>query len=233
MNILAVIPARGGSKGVPGKNIRPVCGKPLIGYTIEAALGCGVLSRIVVSSDDEEILEIALSYPGVIARKRPAELASDTSSITPVIRHVLEEEERKSSQRVDAIMLLQPTSPIREPWHIAEALSKLAIGVNSVISVCEMQDLNPARMYRMEEFGLLSPIAPDFENSRRQDIPPAYYRNGSIYLVRRDAFEARGSVMAKPAVGYIMSNRYLLNIDEVRDMIIAEALISAWLDGRL
>lgn len=233
MKVLTVIPARGGSKGVPGKNIRPVHGKPLIAWTIECALAASGLDRIVVSSDDEGILSVAQAYPGVFARRRPAGLAQDGTAIVPVIDHVLALEEAGGGGPYDAILLLQPTAPMREPFHIEQALAALDAGYNAVISVCAMHDMHPARMYKMAGDGALSAMIPEFETARRQDIPPAYYRNGSIYLVRRTAFKAQATVMAKPAVGYEMADRFLLNIDEPRDMLIAETLVAAWQEGRL
>lgn len=208
-------------------------GKPLIAWTIEAALAAEGLSRVVVSSDDDAILDVARRYPGVVPSRRPDALATDTAPVTRVISHSLAEAERTEGTRYDAVLLLQPTAPMREPRHITEALAELRPGINGVISVCEMRDVHPARMYQRAEDGLLAPMIADYEQARRQDIPPAYYRNGAIYVVRRDAFEAQGAIMAKPAFGYVMSERYLLNIDNPRDMIVAEALVAAWQEGRL
>ncbi len=233
MKVIAIIPARGGSKGVPGKNLREVYGKPLIAWTIECALAARGLDRIVISSDDEAILAVARRYDGVLAHARPCNLAEDDTPIVPVIAHELVAAESEGFGPFDAILLLQPTAPMREPFHIEQAIAALSVGVNAVISVCAMHDMHPARMYKMREGGALSALMPEFEKSRRQDIPPAYYRNGSIYLVRREAFERQGAVMAKPATGYEMADRFLLNIDEPRDMIVADALIAAWQQGRL
>ena len=226
MKILTVIPARGGSKGVPGKNIRPVFGKPLLAWTIECALATAGLDRIVVSSDDEAILSVARDYPGIVARKRPEELSRDQTPTAPVVAQVLAAEEAEGHGPFDAILLLQATAPLREPWHVEQAVAALREGVNTVISVAEMRDLHPARMYSMSEGNQLTALMPELEIARRQDIPPVYYRNGSIYFVRRSTFDATGSLMAKPAVGYVMADRYLLNIDEPRDMLIADVLMA-------
>lgn len=232
MKVLAIIPARGGSKGVPGKNSYPIAGKPLINYTIDCAQSSRCLAAIYVSSDDEHILHVSKT-DGITCLKRPAELAQDQTSIVPVISHVLEIAEMDTNSVFDAIMLLQPTAPLREPEHITGSIEALeSSGVNAVISVCEMTDLHPARMYRINN-NLLDPFVPEYEKARRQDIPPAYYRNGSIYLVRREAFFQQNQVMAKPSAPFIMDSKYLCNIDEPRDMIVAEALINAWKDGRL
>lgn len=232
MNLFTVIPARGGSKGIPAKNRQPVFGKPLIAWTIECALAVPELGRIVVSSDDDAILAIAESYPGIAPLRRPEHLAQDHTPITDVIEYLLAQE-HEGNNVYDAVLLLQPTAPIREPRHIQGAIGALKQGVNAVISVVAMHDLHPARMYRLDDDALLQPMMPALEFSRRQDIPPAYYRNGSIYLVRTEAFREQRSVMAKPAAGFVMEDKLLLNIDEPRDMLLAEPLIAAWQEGRL
>lgn len=226
MKILTVIPARGGSKGVPGKNIRPVHGKPLLAWTIECALATKGLDRIVLSSDDEAILDVGRAYPGIAISRRPEELSRDQTPTAPVVAQVLAEEEANGHGPFDAILLLQATAPLREPWHVEQAITSLREGVNTVISVAEMRDLHPARMYSMGEGDELLSLMPELEVARRQDIPPVYYRNGSIYFVRRSAFDASGSLMAKPSIGYVMDDRYLLNIDEPRDMLVAEVLMA-------
>lgn len=233
MNLLTIIPARGGSKGIPGKNRQLVYGKPLIAWTIECALATQELGRIVVSSDDDSILAIAESYSGVVAHRRPGHLAEDHTPIIDVIEYLLDQEQVEGRCQYDAVLLLQPTAPIREPAHIREAICTMSAGVNAVISVVEMHDVHPARMYHLDDFLFLHSMMPSLEFIRRQDIPPSYYRNGSIYLVRTDAFREQKSVMAKPAAGFIMDHRLLLNIDEPRDMLVAEPLIAAWQEGRL
>lgn len=229
MNVIAIIPARGGSKGVPGKNKQLLDGKPLLAYSIEAALQSVLLNGIWVSSDDQEILEIARQYKSVQIHERPGQLAEDTSPVTDTVKEILQ-----NTTGVGAVMLLQPTAPIRKGLNIDEAIRILesSPATNSVISVVAMNDIHPARMYWKKE-DILVPILPEFEQTRRQDIPPAYYRNGSIYLVRKSAFEKNHSLMVKPAQPYIMPPGWLLNIDEPRDMIIAEALIPAWKKGLL
>lgn len=228
MKILGIIPARGGSKGVPRKNIKPLAGKPLIQYTIEAALESDMLNTVVVSSDDEEILEFSKKFNGVHLHKRDTNIAQDTSLITETIDELLK------IYQCDIFLILQPTSPIRVSVNINEAIQILIDreDVNSVISVVEMNDVHPARMYwKVEEE--LKPILPDFEKARRQDIPLAYYRNGSIYAIRTSAYLKEKSTMIKPIMPYIMPYNWLLNIDEPRDIIIGEALIKAWEKNQL
>lgn len=227
MNVLAIIPARGGSKGVPGKNIYPINGVPLIRYSVDVAVASKCFSNIVVTSDNDTILKVA-DTPGVILLKRPADLAQDETSIISVIKHTLLWLSKQDVQNPDAIMLLQPTSPMREVFHIEDAIAKLKNNeVNSVISVCEMTDVHPARMYTIQD-DVLQSLMPEFEQVRRQDIKPVYYRNGSIYVVRTKTFLEHSSVMVKPSTPLIMSDKYLANIDEPRDLIVVEALIKAW-----
>lgn len=228
MKTLAIIPARGGSKGVPGKNKAIVNGKPLIAYTIETALESKTLDYLVVSTDDQDILKIAAEYEGVLLHDRAKELASDTSPITDTIRKLA------GMYVSDVIMLLQPTSPIREVAQIEKVVQLLADNktANSVISVTAMDDVHPARMYWNKE-GLLNPILEQFEQTRRQDIPKALYRNGAIYAVRSAAFHVSGEIMAKPSIGLEMPSSQLLNIDEPRDLLLAEVLIKAWKNNEL
>ena len=228
MKVIAIIPARGGSKGVPGKNKKLIDGIPLVSYTIEAALQSKQLSQTWVSSDDNEIISIASQYTRIQIHKRDGSLATDQSPVADTVKAILRQ------TGCDAIMLLQPTAPIRTGENIDEAIDllKASGNANSVISVVAMNDIHPARMYWKKNEELTS-ILPEFEQARRQDIPPAYYRNGSIYLVRREAFEQYHSVMVKPTIPYTMPLDWLLNIDEPRDMIIADALIPAWKKGLL
>lgn len=224
INVTAIIPARGGSKGVPKKNKKMIGGKPLIAYTIEAALNSKFLKKIVVSSDDPEIIEIAKQFKGIDIHQREESMASDTSLIGETVYAIIADDD------IDAVMILQPTAPIRTGENIDEAIQQLNdhSTVNSIISVVEMNDIHPARMYWNQEMSLV-PIMPEFEKLRRQDIPTAYYRNGSIYLTRKSAFMIDHAFITKPIMSYIMPFNWLLNIDEPRDILIAEALIPAWI----
>jgi len=228
MKITAIIPARKGSKGVPNKNKKVIAGKPLICYTIEAALSSNLLGQIYVSSDDDEIVEIAKSYNGVLVHKRDESMATDTSPVGETIQKIIADDD------IDAVMVLQPTAPIRTAKNIDEAVQLLINNdsANSVISVVEMNDIHPARMYWSSDSSLI-PIMADYEKAHRQDIPTAYYRNGAIYVTRKEAFLTSMSFITKPIIPYIMPYNWLLNIDEPRDIIIANALIPAWMAGEI
>lgn len=230
MKVVALIPARGGSKGVPGKNIALVLNKPLIAYSIEAALECESIDEVWVSSDDNQILDVARAYEKVKIHQRDAAIAQDNSPITQTIEAILD----LSGSETKYLVLLQPTSPIRSAGQISESIQLLQTSqeANSVISVCAMNDVHPARMYWMNENQPgLQPIMPQFENTRRQEIPTAWYRNGSIYVVKTDAFRRAGTVMAPPSLGYPMPSSQLLNIDEPRDLLIAEVVMKDWIQG--
>jgi CMP-N,N'-diacetyllegionaminic acid synthase len=230
MKTIAIIPARGGSKGIPGKNILEICGKPLIDYSIESALQSVNISEIWVSSDDDKILKVARKSKEVLIHQRESKIAKDNSSIVDTIKAILSEYTQENIP--DAIILLQPTSPIRESKQIDEAISLLEVNTNmqSLISVCPMDDIHPARMYWKNGLSL-EPILEKYEQTRRQEIPLAYYRNGSMYIVRTKAFLENNSLMVKPSIGFEMPESMMLNIDTPRDVLIAEPLIKAWRNG--
>ena len=228
IRVIAVIPARGGSKGVPNKNKKNIAGKPLISYTIESALKSKLLAGIIVSSDDLEILEIAKQYKNVRIHQRKKSMSSDISPVGDTVNEIIKDE------LIDAVMLLQPSAPIRTGNNIDEVILQLHNdkNINSVISVVTMHDIHPARMY-WNKNNYLIPIMQEYEKNRRQDIPPAYYRNGSIYITRISSFIENKSFVTKPVAPYIMPYNWLLNIDEPRDILIAEILIPAWLNNSI
>lgn len=222
--ILCVIPARGGSKGIKDKNIKKIGGKHLIEYTIEQALEAKLFDKIVVSSDSQKILDIASKYP-VELFCRNSEIATDNSPISETIKSVIS----KLTEKYDYIVLLQPTSPIRLPMQINDAFkmfmaNKLA---NSLVSVCEMDDIHPGRMYWKNKNypDIMTPIFPKFEKLRRQDLPPALFRNGAIYIVKTKEFEIHENLIINPVMFYSMPQSQLLNIDHPRDIEIAEVLL--------
>jgi len=225
MKTLAIIPARGGSKGVLNKNRKIISGKPLIEYTLEAAAGSKRLTHVIVSSDEQAILDIASAFH-FSTHQRRADLASDSSPVIDTVLEILS----TVNEEPDAVMILQPTSPLRTSEDIDEAIELLEndSSVNSVISVVPMDDTHPARMYKLIG-GVMHSFLPEFEQARRQDIPVAYYRNGAIYLTRTASIKGHKSLMNKPIKPYVMNTEWLLNIDSQRDVFIAEALIPQWL----
>ncbi|MEZ0395251.1 MAG: acylneuraminate cytidylyltransferase family protein [Anaerolineales bacterium] len=225
---LAVIPARGGSKGVPHKNIRPVAGKPLIAYTIEAALAVrDCLHRIIVSTDDEQIAETARRWGAEVPFLRPAELSGDRVPMVPVLQHAVGAIEAQDGLRLDWVLLLQPTAPLRAPADIRAALDLAARGgCDSVISVVQVFAVHPILMKRIEDDRLLPFCIEEKEGTRRQDYqPPAYMRNGAIYLTRRDVLMERGSIWGEVIRPYLMPEERSLSIDSELDLKLADLLL--------
>jgi CMP-N-acetylneuraminic acid synthetase len=225
--ILGVIPARGGSKSVPRKNIAPVAGLPLIAYTINAAKVSRRLTHFVVSSEDPEIIAVAQQYGAPAPFVRPAELATDEAPTLPVVQHAVREMEAREGLAFDYIVLLQPTTPLRTGGDIDAALDKLvATGADSVISVCEVGAYHPARMRLIEDDRLVDlPVKEPKEMLRRQDLPPVYIRNGAIYAVRREVVMEGSSMAGQVCRPYLMDPERSVNVDSRLDLLLAEILL--------
>ncbi len=229
--ILAVIPARGGSKGVPRKNIQPVCGKPLIAYTIATALEVqDRLHRILVSTDDPEIAAVSRQYGAEVPFLRPQELAMDKTPTLPVLQHAVRFIEEQDNLILDWVLLLQPTSPLRTGDDILAALELAHSGkCDSVISIAPAPD-HPLFIKRIVEGQLVS-FSNEFvekEGTRRQDAnPPAYIRNGAIYLTRRNVLMEQNSIWGNSICPYIMPPERSVNVDNVLDLKLAEVMLQA------
>lgn len=226
--VLAVIPARGGSKGVPRKNIRPVCGKPLIAYSIETALAArDLLYRVLVSTDDAEIAAIARQYGAETPFLRPAELAADNAPTAPVLQHAVRFVEEQDKVRMDWVLLLQPTDPFRTVQDIQAALALAQQGgCDSVISVVQVFAVHPILMKRIENDQLLPYCIQEKEGTRRQNYqPPAFMRNGAIYLTRRDVLIERGSLWGDVIRPYIMPPERSVSVDNELDLKMVEILM--------
>lgn len=226
--ILAIIPARGGSKGVPRKNMAMVGGQPLIAYTIEAAKSAGnLLYRTIVSTDDLEIAKIALDYGAEVPFIRPAELANDRTPMMPVLQHAPRFIEDQDQVHLDWILLLQPTTPLRTSGDIVAAI-KLGSksDCTSVISVVQVFSTHPMLMKRIEAGKLVPFCVEEKEGTRRQDYqPPAYIRNGAIYLTKRDILLEKGSIWGDSICPYIMPEERSVNIDSVLDLKLFELML--------
>ena len=220
--VLAVIPARGGSKGVPGKNIRPLGGKPLIAWTIEAARAAPELDRVIVSSEDAEIIRIAGEWGGEAPFTRPAELArDDTPGIAPVL-HALD----ALPEKYDYVVLLQPTSPLRSGADISAALALcLQEGAPACVSLCAPEH-GPWWMFSLDERGRMQPLLPkEAIPARRQDMAPVYALNGAVYVALVDWLRENKSFLTDETVGYVMPGERSLDIDTELDFTIAEAVV--------
>ena len=226
--ILAVIPARGGSKGVLRKNIRDLCGKPVIAWTIETALAAGDdLCRVIVSTDDAEIAEAARAAGAEVPFMRPAEMATDEAPGLPVIQHAVAFVEEEEEKPVDWVLVLQPTAPFRNADDISESL-RLARegGCDSVISVTRVLAEHPILMKKIKDDRLLPYCIEEKEGTRRQDYdPPAYIRNGAIYLIRRDVLMENNSIWGEVIRPYVMPEERSYDIDSERDFRLVELVM--------
>ena len=217
---LAIIPARGGSKRLPRKNVLDLCGKPLIAYSIEAGLKSKYVDKVVVSSDDDEILNISKSFRAETI-KRPDELASDTATTFDAIKHTID-----NFEKYDYIILLQPTSPLRNEKHIDEAIELLeAKKADSVVSICEM-DHSPLWSNTLPEDGNMNNFLRDeVLNKRSQDLEKYYRLNGAIYICKTEKLLEEKSFFLKENIfAYVMDRKSSVDIDEEFDFKIVEVL---------
>lgn len=219
MRVLGLVLARGGSKGVARKNIRLLAGQPLLAYTAQAALAARRLTRVIVSTDDAEIAEIARRCALEVPFMRPAELARDETPSLPVVQHAIERLEA-CGERFDAVCQLQPTSPFRAPGEIDACIELLEErGADSVMTVVPVPaEYNPHWVYFQNPDGSLhlstgevSPIP------RRQALPPAWCRDGSVYVTRRDIVMRLNSLYGSFVLGMVVSAAERVNIDSLED----------------
>lgn len=225
MKVLAIIPARGNSKGVPGKNIKLLGDKPLIVHAINCAKNSDKVSHIVVTTDSDEIAKIATAQ-NVCVIKRPKELAQDSSNVIDAVKHVLGE----INGDYDVLVLLQPTAPLRTGGQLNEIIDMFASDKNleGVISVVPAEDMHPARMYNMDADGTLNSLLEKKESIRRQDLNPVYYRNGCFYAIKKSIFLDQESFMPQYKKAYVMDSNWLVNIDSHRDFSLATLLYDKW-----
>jgi len=212
--ILSIIPARAGSKGLPRKNIIDFAGKPLIAWTIEASINSKYITKTIVSSDSYEILEIAKDY-GANIIKRPLDLATDTASSESVVAHALE----NIDEDFNFVVLLQPTSPLRDNEDIDNSFKKLfRENVTALISVCET-DNKILKAFTENEQGYIEGISNNiYPFMRRQDLPRTYLSNGAIYIVKVSEFIKNHSFYTDRTISYVMSTDRSLDIDKKEDL---------------
>lgn len=223
--VLALIPARGGSKGIPRKNLAILHGRPLLSYTIEAARKSVFVDEIWVSSEDDQILHFGLqSGARIIAR--PYAFASDTASAVCVVEHFISELSIEVRSQNPIILYLQPTSPLRDETHIDGALKAMDIaGANGVMSVVESEK-PPQKSFRLDESGRLISLFDERQsNARRQDLPICYYANGAIYAFPISEFLARNGFPSNGSIPFIMSHIDSIDIDSTNDLIRADVAI--------
>jgi len=223
--ILGIIPARGGSKGIPRKNLVSLCGRPLIAYTIEAGLSSEMLSRLVVSTEDAEIAAEARKLGADVPFLRPTELATDDARSLPVVQHAVKAVEAEEGARFDVIVMLQPTTPLRTAGDIDEGIRLLLdTGSDSVVSVVDVGANHPYRMKRIDESGrLVNFVDQGFEDMRpRQELPPVYIRSGDLYIARRAVVMEQNTLVGDKCRAVVIPEKRAVNIDTPLDLLRAE-----------
>ena len=227
MRVLGVVTARGGSKGVPRKNLAPLLGKPLLAYTAEAALKARRLTRVILSTDDDEIARTGIQCGLDVPFLRPSELAVDATPSVPVLQHALREVEREDPP-YDAVFTLQPTNPLRTAEDIDGAIELLErSGADSVISYTDTGERHPARMKCVQEDGTVvdPPFAEQFEGQPRQTLPRMFLREGSVYVTRRSVLVDQNSLKGVRCLAWIIPEERARNIDTDFDLFVAEQLL--------
>ena len=239
--MLAIIPARGGSKGLPGKNLRPLAGLPLLVHAIELARRSPEIARTLVSTDSAEIAEVARAAGGEAPFLRPLGLAGDDTAMLPVLQHAVRWQEETTGERVDTVLLLQPTGPLRLPQDVARAAESLAADVHAVgvMAVSEMPFHPRYVCTEPDERGYLRRAFRDAPQvTRRQDLPVVYRINGLLYLWRRDYLMSISSVDLDSAIHrpLVLPKERAIDIDDEYDFRLAEWTLASglvrlpWLD---
>ena len=226
--VLAIVPARGGSKGVPRKNVRPLAGHSLLKYVHDAAAAAARVDRTILSTDDEEIAAEGRRVGLEVPFSRPPALARDDTPMIDVIRHALKWAEEQGVPP-QLVVLLQPTSPLRRGKHNDDAVSLLeSSGADSVVTVVEVpKHLSPDYVMRVED-GVLRPFLPEGARiTRRQDVRPAYFRDGTVYAFRRDTVERFGTIYGDRCLPLLIEARESLSIDSPEDWADAERILEA------
>ena len=225
-SVLAIIPARGGSKGLPGKNIKELCGKPLIAWTIEQAKSCSDIDRVVVSTDDENISEVAKKHGAEVPFIRSAELASDTASTIDVIFHTVEWFKKHEDYHHEYILLLQPTSPLRTVKDIERAIQTLKDkNAQAIVSVCEADHHPWWSNILPEDSNMKDFLRPEILNKRRQDLPIFYRLNGAIYLAETEYLYEYNGFLGPDTFAYKTPKEHSIDIDSDMDFKLASLLL--------
>jgi CMP-N,N'-diacetyllegionaminic acid synthase len=221
--LVALIPARGGSKGLLRKNLRTFRGTPLVAHAVATARQVGALHRIVVSTDDHEIADVARRAGGDVPFLRPADLATDETPTLPVVQHAVRWLEAHETS-VDAVVLLQATSPLRTAQHVEAAIRKFVeTGADSVTTVCAVDD-NPYWMQRLDG-DRLCPLMPEGRRyGRRQDLPPVYRLTGAVYVTRRDVVMEEGRLLGDDTRAIVVGRRQSIDIDDDFDLRLCELI---------
>lgn len=222
---IAIIPARGGSKRLPGKNIKDLAGKPMIAWTIEAALVSQVFDYVFVSTDDEKIAEVAKNAGAQVPFLRPEKLASDEATTNDVVTHLVEWVESEYNQQVSTIAILQPTSPLRNAQHIKEAMRLMEEkSAKAVVSVCEVE--YPIQFCNtLSKDGSMDGFIKPENLKRTQELEPYYRLNGAIYFFERSHVGKMTGLYSNGTYAYVMGARESVDVDTLQDFKLAEFLL--------
>jgi CMP-N,N'-diacetyllegionaminic acid synthase len=226
--VLAIVPARGGSKGVPRKNVLPLAGQSLLKYVSDAARSAVRLDRTILSTDDDEIAAEGRKAGLEVPFMRPAALAQDDTPMIDVIRHAIAWVDGQG-QGPEFVVLLQPTSPLRQARHVDDVVSLLVTsGADSVVTVVEVpKHLSPDYVMKIDG-GVLRPFLPEGARiTRRQDVRPAYFRDGTVYAFRRDTLDRFGNIYGERCVPLLLDASESLSIDSPEDWAAAERILAA------
>jgi len=227
--LLILVPARAGSKGLPGKNLKPLGGRPLLAWTARTIAASGVGARAVLTTEDAEIAAVGRAHGLETPFLRPADLASDTASMVDVVEHAVGWMEREGGFAPSTIMLLQPTCPFRKPERIQQALDLLVLpGTEGVIGVKGI-DRSLSVMYQEGPDGALAPLAPWDERTRRQDVRPLLTPNGTLYLTTRESLVRHRRLFPPRLRGLVTGHIESIDIDTPEDWALAEAVVAAGL----
>lgn len=226
--VLALVLARAGSVGLPGKNIKWLLGKPLIGWSIDAGNGSVYIDDLIISTDSEDIANLAKELRAEVPFLRPIKLASDNASSIDTILHAIDWLEAKK-RFYDIVVLLEPTSPLRESFDIDVALEMMhEKKATSVVSICLSESSHPSFMYRLESNGRIHPYSGGQPNSlRRQEIEPVFFLDGTIYCSKIDTLKLKRGFFHEETCGYVVPKWKSLEIDDEDDFVMVEALMKA------
>lgn len=230
MNYLVVIPARGGSKGIRGKNIKLINGKPLIHYTIETAREVFDDQNIFVSTDSPEIKSVAEQTGLSVPYLRPKYLATDTANSRDVLLHTIDQFAFKNKTKPDVVILLQPTSPLRKTHHIKEAIKLYSSDLDMVVSVKETQSNPYYVLFEENESGFLKQSKKG-NFTTRQSCPDVWEFNGAIYIINVKSLEKNNIVEFSKIIKYVMPSNDSIDIDTELDFLTAELILKKQLDG--
>lgn len=225
---LAIIPARSGSKGLPNKNIKNLCGKPLMAWSIEAGLQSRYIDEVVVSTDSEEYAKIAREYGAQIPFLRPMELSLDTSTTFDSIKHTIDFYKSQLNKTFDYIVLLEPTSPLREVKDIDQAIEMLFLNQNveAIVGICKTESQNPAFLINLTHTNIIEGYTnKNFKPIRRQEIEDVYFFEGTIYISKTETLLQKQNFYHHKTMGYIVPKWKSLEVDDEDDFFMIETMM--------